>query len=188
MRAQAKLEAPLITLVNARRFFGGGVAISTLADVTFFGRDQTGHEMNVTGTISVNFADWADPTKLTWTLNWTARAAGGRDAILERSMRTTTRRRAWMGLGLVAVMTATGCTVKETNAPAVTGPSELGLSVKVTATPDVLTMDGQSQSLDRRRGAQRPEPGGARTWASAPRWSSGARSVTTWDACRRRPA
>ena len=61
-------------------------------------------------------------------------------------MRTTTRRRAWMGLGLVAVMTATGCSVNETNAPAVTGPSELGLSIKVTATPDVLTMDGLSQS------------------------------------------
>lgn len=51
-----------------------------------------------------------------------------------------------MGLGLVAVMTATGCSVNETNAPAVTGPSELGLSIKVTATPDVLTMDGLSQS------------------------------------------
>ena len=61
VRAQAKLEAPLITLVDDPLFFGGGVVISTLADVTFFGRDQTGHEMNVTGTISVNFADWADP-------------------------------------------------------------------------------------------------------------------------------
>lgn len=61
-------------------------------------------------------------------------------------MRTTIRHRAWMGLGLAAVMAATGCTVKETSAPAVTGPSELGLSVTVTANPDVLTMDGVSQS------------------------------------------
>jgi hypothetical protein len=39
---------------------GAGV-ISTLAHVTFFGHDQTGREVSVTGTISVNFADWADP-------------------------------------------------------------------------------------------------------------------------------
>ena len=40
---------------------GGGVVISTIADVTFFGRDQTGREVSVVGSISVNFADWADP-------------------------------------------------------------------------------------------------------------------------------
>jgi len=61
VRVQAKLEPPLSTLVYPPAGFGGGVSISTLADVTFFGRDQTGHEVNVTGTISVNFADWADP-------------------------------------------------------------------------------------------------------------------------------
>jgi hypothetical protein len=58
VRVQAKLERPLITLVGAR---GGGLVISTLADVTFYGRDQTGTEVSVKGTISVNFADWADP-------------------------------------------------------------------------------------------------------------------------------
>ena len=56
VRAQAKLEAPLMTLAN----LGGAVAISTLADVTFYGRDQAGNEVSVTGTISVNFADWGD--------------------------------------------------------------------------------------------------------------------------------
>lgn len=61
VRVQAKLEPPLSTLSYPPVGFGGGVSISTLAEVTFFGRDQTGHEMNVTGTISVNFADWADP-------------------------------------------------------------------------------------------------------------------------------
>jgi hypothetical protein len=61
VRAQAKLEAPLVTLVNAPNFFGGGVVISTLADVTFYGRDQTGHDVSVMGTMSINFADWADP-------------------------------------------------------------------------------------------------------------------------------
>jgi len=58
VRAQAKLEAPLKNLVG----LGGGVVISTLADVTFYGRDQTGNEVVVTGTISINFADWADPS------------------------------------------------------------------------------------------------------------------------------
>ena len=56
VRVQAKLEAPLSTLVN----LGGGLVISTLADVTFYGRDQAGNDVSVTGTISVNFADWAD--------------------------------------------------------------------------------------------------------------------------------
>lgn len=62
VRLQAKLEAPLTTLVLSPVVTGGAIGISTLADVTFYGRDQTGHEMNVTGTISINFADWADPT------------------------------------------------------------------------------------------------------------------------------
>jgi hypothetical protein len=29
--------------------------------VTFFGHDQTGHEVAVTGTMSVDFANWGDP-------------------------------------------------------------------------------------------------------------------------------
>lgn len=57
VRAQAKLEQPLVTLRNG----GGAVVISTIADVTFFGKDQTGRDATVTGSISVNFADWADP-------------------------------------------------------------------------------------------------------------------------------
>jgi hypothetical protein len=57
VRVQAKLEAPLMNL----RGLGGSVVISTLADVTFYGRDQVGRETAVTGTIGVNFADWADP-------------------------------------------------------------------------------------------------------------------------------
>lgn len=56
VRPQAKLEAPLRSL----RGLGGALLISTLADVTFYGFDQTGTEVSVTGTMSVNFADWAD--------------------------------------------------------------------------------------------------------------------------------
>ena len=57
VRAQAKLESPLLEL----RGGGGSLVISTLADVTFYGQDQNGNQVAVTGTISVNFADWADP-------------------------------------------------------------------------------------------------------------------------------
>jgi hypothetical protein len=57
VRPQAKVEAPLLAL----RGGGGALLISTIADVTFYGHDQAGNEVNVSGKISVNFADWADP-------------------------------------------------------------------------------------------------------------------------------
>ena len=53
---QRKLEAPL----RALRYQGGAVAIMTIANVTFYGFDQAGNAVAVTGSISVNFADWAD--------------------------------------------------------------------------------------------------------------------------------
>ena len=56
VRAQAKTESPLAAL----RGGGGSIFISALADVTFYGQDQNGNQIAVTGTISVNFADWAD--------------------------------------------------------------------------------------------------------------------------------
>jgi hypothetical protein len=55
VRIQAKLEAPLRGLA----FQGGAQAITTVARVTFYGHDQTGREVNVTGNIEVTFADWA---------------------------------------------------------------------------------------------------------------------------------
>jgi hypothetical protein len=62
VRVQAKVEAPLMQLAGASfDGLGGAGMISTIADVTFFGRDQVGNEVTVTGSLSVNFADWADP-------------------------------------------------------------------------------------------------------------------------------
>jgi hypothetical protein len=58
VRPNAKEEAPLRALAGG----GGANIISTVADVTFFGRDQTGREVQVTGSIGVNFADWGDPS------------------------------------------------------------------------------------------------------------------------------
>jgi len=53
---QRKLEAPLLALRNQ----GGAIAIMTIANITFYGYDQAGNAVAVTGSISVNFADWAD--------------------------------------------------------------------------------------------------------------------------------
>jgi hypothetical protein len=53
---QRKLEAPLMAL----REGGGAIAILTIAHVTFYGYDQAGNTVSVTGSITVNFADWAD--------------------------------------------------------------------------------------------------------------------------------
>jgi hypothetical protein len=55
VRSQAKREAPLAPLVN------GDTTISTIAYVTFYGHDQTGHEVSVTGSISVTFGNFGDP-------------------------------------------------------------------------------------------------------------------------------
>jgi hypothetical protein len=57
VRIQAKIESPLAALAAQ----GGELAISTIAEVTFYGKDQAGREVSVTGNISVTFADWADP-------------------------------------------------------------------------------------------------------------------------------
>jgi hypothetical protein len=58
VRHNAKLEAPLATLVSQ----GGRVIISTIAVVTFYGKDLAGNDVQVSGNISVNFADFADPS------------------------------------------------------------------------------------------------------------------------------
>jgi len=56
VRHQSKLEPPLKNLVA-----GGGLGfISTIAEVTFYGRDQNGNEVSVTGRIDVQFGDFGD--------------------------------------------------------------------------------------------------------------------------------
>lgn len=55
VRVQSKSEAPL------KAFVGKVGALSTIAEITFYGKDQTGREVTVVGRISVNFADWGDP-------------------------------------------------------------------------------------------------------------------------------
>jgi len=56
VRHAAKSEPPLRNLVD-----GGGLRfISTVADITFYGRDQNGNELMVTGLMDITFADFGD--------------------------------------------------------------------------------------------------------------------------------
>jgi hypothetical protein len=56
VRHQAKLEPPLKNLSG----LGGLGFISTIAEITFYGHDQNGNEVSVTGRIDVQFGDFAD--------------------------------------------------------------------------------------------------------------------------------
>jgi len=47
---------------------------------------------------------------------------------------------------VLAAVTLAGCTVHQTEAPGLTGPSDLALSMRVTALPDSISQDGGSQS------------------------------------------
>ena len=56
VRHSAKDEAPLKALVAS-----GGL-ISVIADVTFYGRDGGGKDVQVTGSMGIDFGNFADPT------------------------------------------------------------------------------------------------------------------------------
>jgi hypothetical protein len=58
VRHQMKKEPPLRNLARS----GGQNLISTIAEITFYGRDQAGNHVEATGSISVNFGDFADPS------------------------------------------------------------------------------------------------------------------------------
>ncbi len=48
---------------------------------------------------------------------------------------------------LIAAAVASGCTLANVDAPPLSGPSEMSLSLTVSANPDVLSLDGSSQTL-----------------------------------------
>jgi hypothetical protein len=56
VRVQAKREPPLAGIAN-----GNGTRLSTIAQITFYGHDQTGREVIATANIGVNFGNWGDP-------------------------------------------------------------------------------------------------------------------------------
>lgn len=53
VRHVAKLEAPLAALSSS------AVVLTTIADVTFYGRDQAGNEVSATGNVQINFANFS---------------------------------------------------------------------------------------------------------------------------------
>ena len=55
VRHQAKEEAPLAALAN------GAVLISTIAEVTFYGHDQTGRQVSASGKLTISFGNYGDP-------------------------------------------------------------------------------------------------------------------------------
>ena len=55
VRHSAKQEAPLASLA-----FNPDL-ISTIADITFYGRDQTGNDVSATGSIGIDFGNFGDP-------------------------------------------------------------------------------------------------------------------------------
>ena len=54
VRNVAKEDSPLVQLVNS------GVILTTLADVTFYGTDQVGNAISVTGSIQIDFGNFGD--------------------------------------------------------------------------------------------------------------------------------
>jgi hypothetical protein len=55
VRSSAKFEAPLAALATNPDI------ISTITEVTFYGHDQAGNDISATGSIGINFANFADP-------------------------------------------------------------------------------------------------------------------------------
>ena len=55
IRHVAKMEAPLAALQSSP------VIISTVADITFFGHDLAGNELSASGTLGIQFGNFADP-------------------------------------------------------------------------------------------------------------------------------
>jgi hypothetical protein len=54
VRSVAKEEPPLVQLISSAQ------VITTLADVTFYGKDRVGNDVSVTGTIQIDFGNFGD--------------------------------------------------------------------------------------------------------------------------------
>ena len=54
VRHVAKQESPLVQLVTSPTI------ISTIADITFYGADRVGNEVQVTGSILIDFGNFGD--------------------------------------------------------------------------------------------------------------------------------
>ena len=61
VRVAAKREPPLSNLRDGSSGSGGAQFIGTIAEITFYGRDQAGNDVTVSCCISVSFSDFGDP-------------------------------------------------------------------------------------------------------------------------------
>jgi PKD repeat protein len=53
----------------------------------------------------------------------------------------------WLMIAVLAGVVSAACTMKNQEAPPVTGPSEFATSIAITISPDVITQDGGSQAV-----------------------------------------
>jgi hypothetical protein len=54
VRVVAKKESPLVNLVNS------ATVVTTLAEVTFYGRDQVGNDVSISGYMQIDFGNFGD--------------------------------------------------------------------------------------------------------------------------------
>jgi len=52
-----------------------------------------------------------------------------------------------VGMVAAAALLVSSCTIKEQETPDLSGPSEFGTAIVLSASPDILTQDGASQSM-----------------------------------------
>jgi hypothetical protein len=52
-----------------------------------------------------------------------------------------------LAVGAAVLVAASGCTLKDQEPPPLTGPSQFATAIQMSATPDVVTQDGASQSV-----------------------------------------
>jgi hypothetical protein len=87
-------------------------------------------------------------------------------------------------VAIAVCLWATGCTLEDGAGPAPTGPSEFGLSVTLSATPDQLPRDGSSQASVRvvvRDDRGRPKAGQRLTLVASPGSATLSQSDVTTD-------
>jgi hypothetical protein len=54
VRNTAKMESPLVQLKSS------GIIITTVANCTFYGKDQVGNDISATGSIQIDFGNFGD--------------------------------------------------------------------------------------------------------------------------------
>ena len=136
-----------------------------IADVTFYGTDQAGNDVQVTGSIKRELLR-TEPTRSSGRL----RAAGER--LMALTFRST--------LIVAAALLVGRVHDEEDRAARPVGPLRAGARrLAIAASPDTLTQDGQSTSSDRRAGPRTPTGSRCRTCRCGPTSPSTASSPTS---------